>query len=207
MTDPVPDPGTDVAVYVHWPYCARICPYCDFNVVRDRRQTEQQAALVEAILIDLEMQAGQTGPQRLASIFFGGGTPSLMRPGDVARIIAAIRARFAAAGPVEITLEANPTNAESAHFAALAEAGVNRLSLGVQSLDDTELTAAFLLFDWGPTSGVPYTQIPQQLGLMGVPASDDAVMDRLLEVDTDLSGVLTYAQYKATVVGVQGKFF
>ncbi len=136
----MPDPGTDVAVYVHWPYCARICPYCDFNVVRDRGQTEQQAALVEAILIDLEMQAGQTGPQRLASIFFGGGTPSLMRPGDVARIIAAIRARFLATGPVEITLEANPTDAESAHFAALAEAGVNRLSLGVQSLDETELT-------------------------------------------------------------------
>jgi oxygen-independent coproporphyrinogen-3 oxidase len=138
----VPDPGTDVAVYVHWPYCARICPYCDFNVVRDRGRTAQQAALVEAILTDMEGQAARVGTRRLASIFFGGGTPSLMRPGDVARLVTAIRARFAAAGPVEITLEANPTDAESGHFDALAQAGVNRLSLGVQSLDDTEL--AFL---------------------------------------------------------------
>jgi len=139
LTDPVPDPGTDVAVYVHWPYCVRICPYCDFNVVRDRGRTAQQADLVEAILSDLDAQAARIGPRRLASIFFGGGTPSLMRTDDVARVIAAIRTRFAAEGPVEITLEANPTDAESAHFDALAQAGVNRLSLGVQSLDDTAL--------------------------------------------------------------------
>ena len=139
MTDPVPDPGTDVAVYVHWPYCARICPYCDFNVVRDRGRTEQQAGLVEAILTDLEGQAGRIGPRRLASVFFGGGTPSLMRAADVARVIAAIQTRFAADRPIEITLEANPTDAESAHFDALAQAGVNRLSRGVQSLDDTAL--------------------------------------------------------------------
>lgn len=128
-----------MAVYVHWPYCVRICPYCDFNVVRDRGRTAQQADLVEAILSDLDAQAARIGPRRLASIFFGGGTPSLMRTDDVARVIAAIRTRFAAEGPVEITLEANPTDAESAHFDALAQAGVNRLSLGVQSLDDTAL--------------------------------------------------------------------
>jgi putative oxygen-independent coproporphyrinogen III oxidase len=138
LTDSL-DPGSDVAVYVHWPYCARICPYCDFNVVRDRGRTEEQAGLVAAILNDLEAQADLLGTRRLASIFFGGGTPSLMPPEAVAAVAEAIQARFPASHPVEITLEANPTDAEAAHFAALAEAGINRLSLGVQSLDDAAL--------------------------------------------------------------------
>ena len=142
MTDPVPDPGTDLAVYVHWPYCARICPYCDFNVVRDRGRAEEQAALAQAILTDLEAQAALTGPRRLASIFFGGGTPSLMAPGAVAAVIARAEALFPPRGDIEITLEANPTDAEADRFAALADAGINRLSMGVQALDDAAL--AFL---------------------------------------------------------------
>jgi putative oxygen-independent coproporphyrinogen III oxidase len=146
LTDRLPslDPGTEVAVYVHWPYCARICPYCDFNVVRDRGRSEEQAGLVAAILNDLEAQAALVGERKLASIFFGGGTPSLMPPEAVAAVIEGIHTHFPAArdrgGPIEITLEANPTDAEAAHFAALAEAGINRLSLGVQSLDDAALT-------------------------------------------------------------------
>ncbi|MDP3801496.1 radical SAM family heme chaperone HemW [Brevundimonas sp.] len=142
MTDAVPDPGTDVALYVHWPYCARICPYCDFNVVRDRGRAEEQAALVQAILADLEAQAALTGPRRLASIFFGGGTPSLMAPEAVAAVIERAKALFPPRGEIEITLEANPTDAEAARFKALADAGVNRLSMGVQALDDAAL--AFL---------------------------------------------------------------
>jgi oxygen-independent coproporphyrinogen-3 oxidase len=142
LTDPVPNPGTDLALYVHWPYCARICPYCDFNVVRDRGRAEEQAALVEAILTDIEAQAALIGPRRLASIFFGGGTPSLMAPGAVAAVIARARILFPPRGDIEITLEANPTDAEAARFAALAEAGVNRLSMGVQALDAAAL--AFL---------------------------------------------------------------
>ena len=138
------DPGSDVAVYVHWPYCARICPYCDFNVVRarpgkDGGQTEEQAGLVAAILTDLDAQAALVGERRLASVFFGGGTPSLMPPDAVAAVIEGIHARFPSSGPIEITLEANPTDAEANHFAALADAGINRLSLGVQSLDDAAL--------------------------------------------------------------------
>jgi len=131
-----------VALYVHWPYCARICPYCDFNVVRDRGRVEEQAALVEAILADLTAQAALTGARRLASIFFGGGTPSLMLPEAVAAVIDRARTLFPPRGPIEITLEANPTDAEAARFAALAGAGVNRLSMGVQALDDAAL--AFL---------------------------------------------------------------
>lgn len=133
-----------MGVYVHWPYCSRICPYCDFNVVRDRGRAEEQARLVEAILTDLEAQAARLerdggGLRPLASIFFGGGTPSLMAPEAVARIIGRIHELFPAPGPVEITLEANPTDAEAGRFADLAAAGVDRLSLGVQALDDAAL--------------------------------------------------------------------
>jgi putative oxygen-independent coproporphyrinogen III oxidase len=142
LTEPVPDPGTDVGLYVHWPYCARICPYCDFNVVRDRGRGGEQAALVRAILTDLETQAALTGPRRLASVFFGGGTPSLMDPDAVAAVIGRAQTLFPAQGPIEITLEANPTDAEADRFAALAAAGINRLSMGVQALDDAAL--AFL---------------------------------------------------------------
>ena len=132
------DPDT-VALYVHWPYCARICPYCDFNVVRDRGRTEEQTALAEAILDDMRAQARRLGSRRLASIFFGGGTPSLMPPEQGRRVIDLARTLFPGGGDVEITLEATPTDAESRRYAALAEAGVNRLSLGVQALDDAAL--------------------------------------------------------------------
>ncbi len=137
MTEP--DRPQGVAVYVHWPYCARICPYCDFNVVRDRGRAAEQADLVSAILDDLDAQAARLGHRPLASLFFGGGTPSLMAPEAVGRIVAAARRAFPTNEPVEVTLETNPTDAEAARFEALAEAGVNRLSLGVQALDDASL--------------------------------------------------------------------
>jgi oxygen-independent coproporphyrinogen-3 oxidase len=138
LTDPL-DPGSDLAVYVHWPYCARICPYCDFNVVRDRGRVQEQAGLARAIVADMEAQSRRVGPRRLASIFLGGGTPSLMAPEAVAEVIAAARRLFPTNRPVEVTLEANPTDAEAGRYAALAQAGVNRLSLGVQSFDDEAL--------------------------------------------------------------------
>ena len=127
-----------LAVYVHWPYCARICPYCDFNVVRDRGQAEQ-AALAQAIVADLRGQAAMIGPRRLVSIFFGGGTPSLMDPRWTGAIVAEARALWPAEARLEISLEANPTDAEADRFAGFADAGVNRLSLGVQALDDGAL--------------------------------------------------------------------
>jgi oxygen-independent coproporphyrinogen-3 oxidase len=127
-----------LGLYVHWPYCARICPYCDFNVALDKRAGEAEA-LFEAILADLDAQAQTAGPHRLVSIFFGGGTPSLMQPQWAGRIVEAARARWPATSDLEITLEANPTDAEAARFEAFAEAGANRLSLGVQALDDAAL--------------------------------------------------------------------
>ncbi|MFN7263477.1 MAG: radical SAM family heme chaperone HemW [Phenylobacterium sp.] len=135
------NPGPDApgfGVYVHWPYCARICPYCDFNVHRDRRPGEA-ATLARALLDDLARRRETTGPRRLTSIFFGGGTPSLMDPGAVAEVIAACRRLWEAGPDLEVSLEANPTDAEAGRFAGLAEAGVNRLSLGLQSLEDEAL--------------------------------------------------------------------
>ena len=130
-----------LGVYVHWPYCARICPYCDFNVVRDRGQAEQ-ASLVTAIVSDLEAQAALLGPRRLRSVFFGGGTPSLMRPEWIGQVLAAALRLWPGDAEVEVSLEANPTDAEAGRFGAIAAVGVQRLSLGVQALDDAAL--AFL---------------------------------------------------------------
>lgn len=127
-----------LGVYVHWPYCAKICPYCDFNVVRDRKQAEQ-AGLAAAIVADLEAQRALTGPRRLVSVFLGGGTPSLMDPAWAADIVATARRLWDAAPDLEVSLEANPTDAEAGRFAAFAAAGVNRLSLGLQSFDDEAL--------------------------------------------------------------------
>lgn len=125
-------------VYIHWPYCARICPYCDFNVHRNRRVGEAEA-LARALLEDLAQRRRATGERRLTSIFFGGGTPSLMDPGSVASVIETSRRLWEADPDLEVSLEANPTDAEAGRFAALAEAGVTRLSLGLQSLDDVAL--------------------------------------------------------------------
>ena len=128
-----------MGVYVHWPYCARICPYCDFNVVRDRGRTAEQAGLADAIVADLIAHRTLTGPRALVSIFFGGGTPSLMDPAQVARVIDTAKGLWSPVADLEISLEANPTDAETARFEALAAAGVARLSLGVQALDDAAL--------------------------------------------------------------------
>jgi oxygen-independent coproporphyrinogen-3 oxidase len=140
---PLPRPRSSdappVAVYVHWPYCARICPYCDFNVVRDRGQGEQQALLAGAILADLQGHRSLTGPRRLVSVYLGGGTPSLLPPEWAEAIIGMATNLWPTDGPVEVTLEANPTDAEAGRFAAFAAAGVNRLSLGLQALDEEAL--------------------------------------------------------------------
>lgn len=140
-----------LGVYIHWPYCARICPYCDFNVFRDRGRKDEQAALLAAIAQDLRTQAELTGPRELVSVFFGGGTPSLMDPQAVADLLALARSLWTPAPDLEVSLEANPTDAEAARFAALAQAGAERLSLGLQALDDAAL--AFLGRDHDAATG------------------------------------------------------
>ncbi|MFT6571373.1 MAG: oxygen-independent coproporphyrinogen-3 oxidase, partial [Sphingomonas echinoides] len=129
-----------LALYVHWPFCVSKCPYCDFNShVRD---SVDQAAWRDALLADLAYEAQALPGRRLGSIFFGGGTPSLMPPETVAAVIDAATTRWPAEPDIEITLEANPSSVEAARFADIARAGVNRVSLGLQALDDSAL--AFL---------------------------------------------------------------
>ena len=125
------------ALYIHWPFCAKKCPYCDFNShVRD---SVDVAAWQSALLADMRTEAELAGGEPLTSIFFGGGTPSLMPPALVAALLAEAERLWGFAPEIEITLEANPSSVETANFAALAAAGINRVSLGVQSLDDAEL--------------------------------------------------------------------
>jgi oxygen-independent coproporphyrinogen-3 oxidase len=126
-----------LALYVHWPFCISKCPYCDFN--SHVRESVDQDAWRKALLTDLAFEAEQTRGRRLGSIFFGGGTPSLMPPATVAVLIEAAEAHWGFAGDVEITLEANPSSVEARRFADLARAGVNRVSLGLQSLDNERL--------------------------------------------------------------------
>ena len=122
-----------LALYVHWPFCVSKCPYCDFNShVRD---SVDQAVWQGALLADLRHEAALLPDRTVGSIFFGGGTPSLMPPATVAAVIAAAEAEWGLAGDCEITLEANPNSVEVANFADLAAAGVNRVSIGVQSFD------------------------------------------------------------------------
>ena len=126
-----------LALYIHWPFCLSKCPYCDFN--SHVRETIPQSRFAAALRRELATEAGRLGPRPLSSIFFGGGTPSLMEPATVAALIADARALFRPAADLEVTLEANPTSVETGRLRAFREAGVNRLSLGVQALDDAAL--------------------------------------------------------------------
>ena len=127
----------ELALYVHWPFCVSKCPYCDFN--SHVRASIDQDAWRDALLADLDHEARLLPGRKLTSIFFGGGTPSLMHPSTVAAVIDAARTQWDAAPNLEITLEANPNSVEAARFADLSAAGVNRLSLGLQSFDDDAL--------------------------------------------------------------------
>ena len=129
--------GEPLALYVHWPFCVSKCPYCDLN--SHVRATIDQDAWREALLVDLTHEAGLLPGRTLTSIFFGGGTPSLMEPKTVGAVIDAARRHWAVDDRIEITLEANPNSVEAARFADLAAAGVNRVSLGLQSFDDRAL--------------------------------------------------------------------
>lgn len=125
-------------VYVHWPFCLAKCPYCDFNShVRHNKPDELQYA--QAIARELEYLKQKTHAREVTSIFFGGGTPSLMLPSTVGRVLDELTKRWEISETVEITLEANPTSVEAERFRGYRAAGVNRVSLGVQALDDASL--------------------------------------------------------------------
>ncbi|CAM3770153.1 radical SAM family heme chaperone HemW [Litorimonas haliclonae] len=125
-----------LAIYIHWPYCTRICPYCDFNVYKSKGK---DIDLVEAILADLEGWRKWSGPRQLNSIHFGGGTPSLLTPEEILRIIDKIEYLWGLPNGTEVALEANPIDANAKKWSGYRDAGINRLSLGVQTFHKSAL--------------------------------------------------------------------
>jgi oxygen-independent coproporphyrinogen-3 oxidase len=127
-------------VYIHWPFCLSKCPYCDFNS-HVRREAIDEPRWVRAFAAEIAATAARVPGRNVASIFFGGGTPSLMRPATVGAVLDAVAKHWRIAADIEITLEANPTSVEAERFRGYRAAGVNRVSLGVQALDDGALAA------------------------------------------------------------------
>ncbi|MEM8662639.1 MAG: radical SAM protein, partial [Pseudomonadota bacterium] len=127
-------------VYVHWPFCQSKCPYCDFNS-HVRHQAVDEARFARALATEIATLAARTPDRSPASVFFGGGTPSLMSPVTVDAVLSAIDESFGLPADVEITLEANPSSVEQTKFEGFRAAGINRVSLGIQSLRDADLVA------------------------------------------------------------------
>jgi putative oxygen-independent coproporphyrinogen III oxidase len=141
VTSPAPAvPGDDAAfgVYVHWPFCLSKCPYCDFNS-HVRHAAIDEARYVRAFAAEIAATAARVPGRTVSTVFFGGGTPSLMAPETVGAILDAIGRHWAVAPDIEVTLEANPTSVEATRFRGYRAAGINRVSLGVQALDDAAL--------------------------------------------------------------------
>ena len=134
----VPDGAGGFGVYVHWPFCLAKCPYCDFNS-HVRHAPPDQARFLAAFRREIAHMRALSGPRRAETVFFGGGTPSLMAPQTVAGILEAIDAAWPLTPDAEVTLEANPTSVEAERFRGYRAAGVNRVSLGVQALNDADL--------------------------------------------------------------------
>ncbi|MBM0168735.1 radical SAM family heme chaperone HemW [Altererythrobacter sp. C41] len=146
------------ALYIHWPFCLKKCPYCDFNShVRDG---VDHAAWQRALVADMRHEVALAGGEPLTSIFFGGGTPSLMPPALVAHLLAEAERLWGFSDEIEITLEANPSSVEAAAFDDLAAAGINRVSLGLQALDDAALRFLGRLHD--VREGLSALEIAQQ---------------------------------------------
>lgn len=134
----MPKAEKTLAIYVHWPYCERICPYCDFNVYKNKKVDDR--AWINALKRDLRFWADHSGNRDIVSIYFGGGTPSLMPVNIIEAVLAEAAYLWHIDSDVEVTIEANPSDTEISRFRDFRAAGVNRLSLGVQSFDDADLT-------------------------------------------------------------------
>ncbi|MEL7138345.1 MAG: radical SAM family heme chaperone HemW, partial [Pseudomonadota bacterium] len=144
-TAAAPDAAADwraggFGLYVHWPFCLAKCPYCDFNSHVSKTAVDH-ALWARALEAEMAAMRAMTGPRRLDTVFFGGGTPSLMAPSTVGRLLEAAERHWGLAPGAEVTLEANPTSVEAGRFAAFRAAGINRVSIGVQALDDASLKA------------------------------------------------------------------
>ncbi|AZO60421.1 MULTISPECIES: radical SAM family heme chaperone HemW [unclassified Mesorhizobium] len=132
------DRSPGFGVYIHWPFCAAKCPYCDFNS-HVRHQPVDQERFARAFETELKTMRARTGPREVTSVFLGGGTPSLMKPETVSAVLEAVAKNWTVPAGIEVTLEANPSSVEAERFRGYRAAGVNRVSLGVQALNDKDL--------------------------------------------------------------------
>ena len=184
-----PDPAIPLALYLHFPWCVQKCPYCDFNSHALRGETPEDA-YVEALARDLdhELAGGESRP--LVSIFMGGGTPSLFSGRAIGRVLEAVSKRLAFAPDIEITLEANPGTADAAHFRGYRAAGVNRLSIGVQSLDAAQLKKLGRIHD--PGQAVAALRLARDAGFDNVNLDLMFALPQQTEAQAmaDLDGVL-----------------
>lgn len=128
--------GIPLSLYVHWPWCVRKCPYCDFNSHALPQACDPSVAYIDALIADLKTSVRYVQGRKLISIFIGGGTPSLIAPKELERFLNFVQANFSLDSDVEITLEANPGTVDTAHFKAYRSIGINRLSMGIQSFND-----------------------------------------------------------------------
>jgi len=196
------DPLPPLGLYVHLPWCERKCPYCDFNSHAATAIPEQE--YVAALLIDLDDERSAIGERTVESIFIGGGTPSLFSESAIASLLEGIRERAALAPDCEVTLEANPGSAEADRFAGYRAAGVNRLSIGVQSFDDDALErigrvhdgrAAHRAIEMAQAAGLASINIDLMYGLPG-----QSVAGALADVDQALAhGVVHVSHYELTL--------
>jgi oxygen-independent coproporphyrinogen-3 oxidase len=162
--------GRTASVYVHFPWCLAKCPYCDFTSYAKPREEIDSRAYADAVLRELDARREALGPRAIGSVFFGGGTPSLWEPAELGRVLAGVRSAFAAGPDLEVTVECNPTSLDRARADALASVGVNRLSVGTQSLDAEQLRFLGRLHD--PSGALA--------------ALDDALASDVARVSTDL---------------------
>ncbi len=199
-----PDTGGagPLAVYLHWPYCARICPYCDFNVHLNKRAGEA-AALVEAMVADLRSWRALTGERTIGSVHFGGGTPSLLTRSQLDRLLGEIRALWGVPAAAEIALEANPNDITASRLDDWRGAGINRLSIGVQSFDDAVLSQLGRDHDGAQAHGaiaqavaaIPSVSVDL---IFGVAGEGEGRLSRDLDMILDL-GVQHISTYQLTI--------
>ncbi|MFK7988244.1 MAG: radical SAM family heme chaperone HemW [Sandaracinaceae bacterium] len=192
-------PGVQTSVYVHFPWCLKKCPYCDFASGAVRHDDVPHAAYADAVIAELTSRP--MADRELVSVFFGGGTPSLWAPAQLGRVLCAVRGAFRAEAPgLEVTVECNPTSIDEDHVRALADVGVNRISIGVQSLDDGRLGFLGRLHDAegaltalrGATAAMPRVSADLMFGMPDqLPRDFVEELERVL--DTGVEHVSAYA--------------
>lgn len=197
MTKLGPDISDPLAIYLHWPYCARICPYCDFNVHRLRREGEADR-LVAAMVADLSHWRSWTGPRQVGSIHFGGGTPSLLKPTHLRRLLRGMGRLWDVEG-AEVALEANPNDVTPTALSQWKKSGLTRLSLGVQSFDDRVLS--ILGRDHEGADSLQAVQLAMEAGfsvsadlIFGVAGEPESRLERDLNhlLDMEVPHISTY---------------